>query len=149
MIMRTLVALVCLLTVSGCGAGPASTDTPSATPEETPVPSAEPTPSASLTISSSQPSRAPSNAGDELTGVLGADSIEGGCGYLQTPDRTRYEVIYPDGWQLQLSPLQLTSPEGEIVARGGDEVTVRGEEAADMASICQIGPIFRATEVER
>jgi hypothetical protein len=82
-----------------------------------------------------------------VTGTLGADSIEGGCGYLETADGTRYQVIYPDGWDLQLGPVQLISPEGEVVARGGDTVTVRGEEATDMASICQIGPIFRATEV--
>ena len=107
-----------------------------------------PTTTPSFALSSVQPSRAPSGADDELTGVLGADSIEGGCGYLQASDGTRYEVIYPDGWRLQLSPLQLTSPDGEIVARGGDEVTVRGSEATDMASICQIGPIFRATDVE-
>ena len=108
----------------------------------------EPTQRASLKPSTAQPSRAPSGEQQELTGVLGADSIEGGCGYLETQDGTRYEVIYPDGWQLQLTPLQLTSPAGEVVARGGDEVTVRGAEATNMASICQIGPIFRATEVD-
>lgn len=146
MIMRTVVALVCLLAISACAGGPGSSDTPAETPEEIPVASNEPTPTASLKLSSVQPSRAPSDA-DEVIGVLGADSIEGGCGYLQASNGTRYEVIYPDGWRLQLSPLQLTSPNGEIVARGGDEVTVRGAIATDMASICQIGPIFRAAEV--
>ena len=112
------------------------------------MPSNEPTTIPSLALSSVQPSRAPSGAEGELTGILSADSIEGGCGYLHASNGTRYQVIYPDGWNLQLSPLQLTSPGGEIVARGGDEVTVRGSEATDMASICQIGPIFRATAVE-
>lgn len=97
--------------------------------------------------SSIQPTREPEGGGDELVGVLGADAVEGGCGYLQAPDGTRYEVVYPEGWDLQLSPLQLTAPDGEVVARGGDEVTVLGAEATDMASTCQIGPIFRATEV--
>jgi hypothetical protein len=32
-------------------------------------------------------------------------------------------------------------------ASAGDIVTVRGREATDMVSICQIGPIFEATEV--
>jgi hypothetical protein len=82
-----------------------------------------------------------------LSGVLGADTVEGGCGYLEADDGTRYEVIYPDGWRLEPSPLQLTSPDGTVVARGGDEVTVRGGLGTDIASICQIGPIFRAEEV--
>ena len=149
MIMRRLLVLLCLLTVSACAAGPAGFSTaPSQIPEEIPVASDEPAQRASLTPPPAQPSRAPSGEQQELTGVLGADSIEGGCGYLETPGGTRYEVIYPDGWQLQLTPLQLTSPAGEVVARGGDEVTVRGAEATSMASICQIGPIFRATEVD-
>jgi hypothetical protein len=78
--------------------------------------------------------------------VLGSDAIEGGCAYLQAPDGGKYEVIYPDGWELRLAPLELVAPDGTVVARAGDEVTVRGAEA-DMASICQIGPIIRATEV--
>lgn len=147
MSMRTILALFCLLTISACAAGPGISDSPPETPEEIPVGSNEPTPTASPEPSSPQPSPAPSGAGDELTGVLGADSIEGGCGYLQTANGTRYQVIYPDGWELQLSPPQLTSPGGEVVARGGDEVTVRGATATDMASTCQIGPIFRAAEV--
>jgi len=106
------------------------------------------TPSPSLELASQQPSRSPGGTGgEELTGRLGADAVEGGCGYLQAEDRTRYEVIYPDGWHLQLSPLQLMSPAGDIVARGGDAVTVRGTLAGDLASICQIGPIFRADAV--
>jgi hypothetical protein len=107
--------------------------------------SSEPRASASLTLTSEQP--AP--LADGITGVLGADAIEGGCAYLASSDGTRYEVIYPDGWRVQLSPLQLLDPEGAVVAIGGDEVTVRGSLAGDMASICQIGPIFRAMEVER
>lgn len=147
MIMRSILTLFCLLAIPACATAPASSNPPSATPGETLVPSNRPTTTPSLALSSVQPSRAPPGADDELTGVLGADSVEGGCGYLQASNGTRYQVIYPDGWNLQLSPLQLTSPEGEIVARGGDEVTVRGSEATDMASICQIGPIFRATAV--
>lgn len=80
------------------------------------------------------------------TGMLGSDSIEGGCAYLQAPDGRKYEVIYPDGWELRKTPLELVAPDGTVVARAGDEVTVRGAQA-DMASICQIGPIIQATEV--
>lgn len=143
--MRVLVSLACAIAIAACAA-PASNPTQTPTPEQSPVETPEPSPTASFDRASEQPSRGPAG-GDELTGVLGADTIEGGCGYLETPDGTRYQVIYPEGWDLELSPLQLTSPTGDVVARGGDEVTVRGSVATDMASICQIGPIFQATEV--
>jgi len=107
----------------------------------------EPEASPSLSLRSPKPSPPSQVDGHELTGTLGFDEIEGGCAFLQAQDGTRYEVLYPDGWELQRSPLQLVSPDGEVVARAGDEITVRGMEATDMSSICQIGPILRATEV--
>lgn len=83
----------------------------------------------------------------EVTGTLGADSVEGGCAYLEAGDRTRFQVIYPDGWRIHASPLQLTNPAGDVVATGGESITVRGHRADDVVSICQIGPMFMATEV--
>lgn len=146
--MRAIITPLCSVVIlAACGAPPGSTPTTATAPEETRLSSSEPTPTPSLKRPSEQPSLVP-NATGALTGVLGADSIEGGCGYLQTADGTRYEVIYPDGWALSLSPLQIIDPDGEVVAEGGDEVTVRGSVASDMASICQIGPIFRATKVD-
>ena len=106
-----------------------------------------PTPTPSFRLTTPKPSAPAQLGGGELRGTLGFDDIEGGCAYLLADDGTRYEVIYPDGWKLQRAPLQLVSPDGEVVARAGDEVAVRGREAGDMASICQIGPIFRASEV--
>jgi hypothetical protein len=82
-----------------------------------------------------------------FSGTLGSDAIEGGCSYLQTADGRKLEVIYPDGWQVRRSPLELVGPDGRVVASAGDEVTIRGTEARDMMSICQIGPIVRAVEV--
>lgn len=86
---------------------------------------------------------------DEQTfvGTLGSDSIEGGCVYLETSDGRRLEVFYPSGWKVQRSPLALVAPDGTIVAEAGDPVTIRGVEAGDMVSICQLGPIVRAIEV--
>ena len=84
---------------------------------------------------------------DLLTGILAADSIEGGCAYLRADDGTRYEVRYPSGWRVRATPLSLTDPHGEIVASGGETITVRGHPDRDARSICQIGPIFAATEV--
>ena len=81
-----------------------------------------------------------------LSGTFGVDPIEGGCAYLQADDRTRYEVIYPAGWQLDGGATQLRNPAGKVVATGGETITVVGQ-LADMASTCQIGPIFKASEV--
>ena len=86
-------------------------------------------------------------AGETISGILGADSIEGGCAYLEAADGTRYQVIYPDGWTLDRSGPVLTGPDGVVRARGGDEVTVRGSVSSDIVTTCQIGPVFRATEV--
>lgn len=101
------------------------------------------TPRHTLHAASEQPIR-----DDTITGVLGADSVEGGCAYLESADGTRYEVIYPRGWRVTVSPLEVTDPDGHVVARGGDELTVRGAKTTEVASICQIGPIFQATSVE-
>jgi hypothetical protein len=144
--MRFALSLLCAVTLAACAA-PGIDATRSPTPERGSMEPREPSSRPTFDLVSRQPSRAPAGDGTTISGLLGADAIEGGCGYLQAPNGTRYQVIYPDGWDLQLNPLQLTSPEGEIVARGGDEVTVRGDETSEMASICQIGPMFRAIEV--
>ncbi|MCV0403204.1 MAG: hypothetical protein K5924_05790 [Chloroflexi bacterium] len=135
--MRALVLVLVAFAMSACTSAGSSPEpgSPSATPSDRPSPT------------SGEESAPPD--GDPLTGILGADSIEGGCGYLRSEDGTRFEVIYPDGWELSLRPLELRAPDGAVVARGGDEVTVIGEIAGDMASICQIGPIFRASSVQR
>ena len=100
--------------------------------------------SASLELASQKPSAVGADA--TYSGVLGADSIEGGCTYLQTADGKRYELIPPDGWHLDKGSAQLTGPDGALIARAGDAITVKGHEA-DMVSICQIGPIIQAVEI--
>jgi hypothetical protein len=87
-----------------------------------------------------------SEGGRVLTGTLGFDAIEGGCAYLETADGKRYEVIYPAGWQIDRATGELVGPDGRRV-KPGDHVSVRGSVVADMSSICQIGPIFRASAV--
>jgi hypothetical protein len=124
-----------LLALAGCAA-------PSAAATPTPPPlSGSPSPSDAAASELSAP------GGDELTGFLGTDSIEGGCPYLEAADGTRYEVIYPTGWNVDRASGALSDPTGAVVAGPGAVVAVRGEEASDMVSICQIGPIFQATEV--
>jgi hypothetical protein len=137
--MRVLINLPLLVLLAACAA---VSDGPGATPEPSP------TPEPSLRPASVQPTPRGGDTGGEMTitGELGSDSIEGGCPYLQTVDGTRYQVLWPTGWNLD-DRGALVSPEGSTVARIGDEVTVRGRVADDMGSICQIGPIFRADEV--
>jgi hypothetical protein len=84
---------------------------------------------------------------ETVTGLLGFDDIEGGCSFLETGEGIRYEVIYPDAWRLDRMRGELRGPDGEL-ARAGEAVTVRGAVATDRSSICQIGPIFVATDVE-
>lgn len=147
-ILLSLTILAMLAACASPGASPSGTPsddpTPEATPEQT---SMDESPGRSLAPASQQPSRAPGGSSTALTGTLGSDAVEGGCAYLEAEGGTRYEVIYPSGWELQKSPLELIAPDGRTVATAGDSVTVRGSEAGDMASICQIGPIFRASEV--
>jgi hypothetical protein len=91
--------------------------------------------------------KSPSRPAATVTGRLGFDDIEGGCSFLETDEGTRYEVVYPDGWALDRMRAELRGPGGEV-AHAGESVTVRGAVATDRSSICQIGPIFVATEVE-
>lgn len=81
-----------------------------------------------------------------LTGTLGFDSIEGGCAYLETAEGKRYQVIYPSGWRIEGATGRLIGPGGTDL-RPGSVVSVRGSIVTDMASTCQVGPMFRATEV--
>lgn len=85
--------------------------------------------------------------GEKLTGTFGTEGVEGGCAYLEVDHRTRYEVLYPPSWRLERNPIRLVAPDGSVAATGGEQITVRGRMAPDMVSICQIGPIFQATEV--
>lgn len=127
------VALLALAWLTACAAQTGETSEP--TPEDT-----EPT-------ASRQPSREPAPGEMELTGILDSEAVEGGCPHLRAEDGTRYEILWPTGWELDRATLELTNPEGEVVARAGDTVTVWGRPAEDVASICMIGPIFGATEV--
>lgn len=85
--------------------------------------------------------------GAMLEGTLGGDAqLEGGCAWLDAADG-RYEVQYPDGFEIAFDPLRLVGPDGDTVAEEGDTVRVDGQVAEHMMSICQVGTIFQATEV--
>lgn len=132
---RCLLLLVIIAALPACAVGG------TASPRSTASPMVSESPERSPEASE------PPGDGDRLTGVLGADTIEGGCAYLETPDGTRWQVVYPDGWTIDPSGATLRDPSDAVVATAGDTITVRGREATDMASFCQIGPFFRASEV--
>jgi hypothetical protein len=136
--------LFMVVVVNGCSGGGGAASSPNA--GGAPGSGGASAPSGSLELASQKPSRG--GAETTYTGVLGADSIEGGCSYLQTADGQRYELIPPDGWQLDKGSAQLTGPDGAVFARAGDAITVKGHQA-DMVSICQIGPIIQAVEITR
>lgn len=100
-----------------------------------------PPPNASPTLHLDQPP----NGELTITGIFGFEDIEGGCAYLQTDAKTRYEVLYPTGWKVDGN--QLRDPSGAVAAQPGDSLTLRGGIALGMTSTCQIGRIFRADEV--
>jgi hypothetical protein len=123
-------------------AEPATGSPPVATPSASQADRA--TASARPPIRSVEP-RDPAGSGT-LTGSLGFDAIEGGCAYLESSDGTRYQVLYPNDWRIDPGRGRLLGPGGEE-ARAGAIVSVRGSIVEDMASICQVGLMFRATEV--
>jgi hypothetical protein len=133
-------AVILVLALAACsqGASTQMTDSPRPTPAGSSAPSLD---------TSIGPGASGDAKAQALTGRLGVSHVEGGCPYLEV-DGTRYEVMYPAGWQANASTGDLRDPTGEVVARAGETITVRGSVASDMASTCQIGPIFRATAVE-
>lgn len=125
--MRTIVLLVVLL--AACG-GQQADDPAMQSPPGTPAEDAEGAPAPEET----------------LTGTLGGDSqLEGGCAWLDAGD-TRWEVTYPEGYEVTFEPLELTGPEG-VIAEEGATVTVVGAPQDDAVTICQVGPVWQATDV--
>jgi hypothetical protein len=137
--MKPLAVTISVLIVSLSACASAGEPEPSLDDEFTLPPASDPM--ASWSSKSQDP------LGTSLTGTLGFDDIEGGCVFLGAADGRRYEVIYPDGWSIDRTSAVLRGPEGQI-AQAGDTLTVQGSIATDRSSICQIGPIFVATDVE-
>lgn len=84
---------------------------------------------------------------DVVEGTLGGDArLEGGCAWLDT-DEGRFEVRYPQGYDIAFEPVRLLGPDGDPVAEEGETVRVRGRVAGDLMTVCQVGPVFQASEV--
>lgn len=100
------------------------------------------------TASSGATAPTPITEGEIREGVLGGDpALEGGCVWLDT-DRERLEVVWPEGYRATGDPVELRDPTGAVVATAGDRLRVRGEAADDVASTCQVGQTWRASDVE-
>jgi hypothetical protein len=144
--MRSVLILLLAAGLVACANQGTASIQATASADESATASEEPTASEEAGASV-EPSAVPSLiAGATITGVLSADDIEGGCVVLSAEDGMSYEVIWPDGWSVT-PQLDVINSEGEVVASGGDRITVHGRIATDMASICQIGQIFEATDV--
>lgn len=125
--MRVLL-LVLLVALAACGG-----DQSAPAEEPSPTPEARPT--------QTQP-----GGSETVTGRLGGDAeLEGGCAWLDAGG-TKWQVQYPEGWQVSFDPLTLTGPEGQSAAEG-DTVTVTGAEQPDVMTTCQVGPVWAATDV--
>ena len=145
--MRRSARLVplCFILLAACSAAPGASN-PASLPAAPGSAASEAPPSARPSLSPVSPGPTQVGVGIRYSGVLAMDDIEGGCPYLQSASG-RLQILYPEGWTLKESPLQLIAPDGSVHSRAGDVVSVLGTEAGDMASICQIGPIIRATDV--
>lgn len=137
----TLILTTAVLLVMLTGCGPA--DEPPAEPAvgETPVDPGgdEPVPD----------DIDPPDEATMLIGTFDGDAqLEGGCAWLDTEDQ-RFEILWPDGYEVEFEPLQLVGPDGAVVAEQGDTLAVEGREATDIATICQVGVPYQADEVER
>ena len=139
-------AAVVALLLAACSSA-AAPSVPSASPAATPSVSPSAAASEALLSPALTPESRPPAKGELLSGTLGFTEIEGGCSYLEAGDGTRYQVLYPDGYAIDRSSGDLTGPAGAIVAPLGAELQLRGAVDPEMVTICQIGPVFRASEV--
>ncbi len=84
---------------------------------------------------------------EELRGLLSADTPEGARLHLVTSDGARYVLVAPPGWRVRSAPATVVDADGQVVARAGDEVEVRGRRSTGLASTQQVGPVFEFTKM--
>jgi hypothetical protein len=65
------------------------------------------------------------------SGRIGAER----CAWLRDARGLRVDVLYPDGWRIELDPVRLRDRAGTIVAERGDVIIVRGPDGIG-ASMC-------------
>lgn len=88
---------------------------------------------------------------DTIAGLLsGSRQLEGGCAWVRDESTgTSWEVTWPEGYWVRFegdAPL-LVSPSGDVVARQGDRIGLRGTDRSPLGSFCMVGTPFTATEI--
>jgi hypothetical protein len=84
--------------------------------------------------------------GKSITGTFGGSAqLEGGCAWVKD-GATKWEVEWPAGYSVTFDPLTLKGPKGKVAAEG-DTLTLQGTPQRDAMTICQVGPLFKATDV--
>jgi predicted small lipoprotein YifL len=140
---RTTLILMLVVALAGCGLGSAQGPTEPA--EASASAGATSTPATDAAVPSDPASGTPTAT--SVTGVLGGDEqLEGGCVWLDT-DQGRIEPLWPAGFTVTTEPVTLLDPQGETLAREGDSVTIIGEPAGDVATICQVGELWNVSDV--
>lgn len=122
----------CNVAPDGAGALPSDSASPGGTmPPSDPSP---PSPSPSGPVLPPNPSSKPPPAGGQttLTGMVEMSEVEGGCKVLRV-GTTTYELMGGDE--------QVLSP--------GNRVVVEGKVNPNVATICQVGPVFEVTSARR
>jgi hypothetical protein len=58
--------------------------------------------------------------------IQGSSSVQGGSVWLACGENSALPIIWPHGYKARFDPVELLNEHGEIVAREGDTVTMRG-----------------------
>lgn len=150
---RLLTVLTLAVLAVGCGGGAGTQRSPTDGPSagRTPVqPLLTEHPTGTVRTGGGTGASDDAGAGDELRGTLGGDpSLEGGCVWVEAEDGQRYELAPAEGAPFTVDPARTTvvDPSGAVIAQAGDAIVVEGELGAELASFCQVGPIWSATDV--
>lgn len=142
------ILLVMDLLVAGCADAPGEQAPTEQTPTPQEVePGADPSPTAEPSLAPADTEAAAPEATSTLSGTFGGDpALEGGCTWLDAEDG-RYEIVYPDDYEVTADPPRITGPDGKVIAEDGDSIVLEGYAEPDLTSICQVGPIWRALEI--
>lgn len=107
-----------------------------------------PAPAPSESVEPGPPAASDSPNERTITGTLDGDAqLEGGCVWIDTPEGA-IEPLLPEGYTTTADPVAVLGPDGEVIAEGGDQVTITGSPATDVSTICQVGEVWRVSAIE-
>jgi len=133
----TVLAIAVLGSGCGDGAGPSESIVPTTT-AGAPSPVGMESPDASL--ASVQPGEVLLTGGLLLVGVCPVLSVADSDSTASPPTGKAYELVLPDGWDFGgPAPESIRDQAGNVVARVGDRVTVRGRLGEPIGTFCAVG----------